>query len=189
MDLENVNLSITTNIKDLLVPLIQQIRQIREFLNLHTKYMDPKPNITHDLSNIVCDKDLVVENEILKVKFEKVDEENTFLRGEVKDLTVSLNAKIQTSCCHNFETCTKHCLLQENIDTQVQSQYSFQANSSKGNMLYNQNNFSNKRNFFIPEIKSDLTTPATSDPDLKSSIHSTYTPITIAKQNYLTKAQ
>ena len=35
--------------------------------------MDPKPNITHDFPNIVCDKDLVVENEILKVKFEKVD--------------------------------------------------------------------------------------------------------------------
>ena len=61
-----------------------------------------------------------------------------------------LNAKIQTSCCHNFETYTKDCLLRENIDTQGQSQYSFQTNSSKGNMLHNQNNFSNKRNSFIP---------------------------------------
>ena len=41
-------------------------------------------------------------------------------------------------------------------------------------MLYNQNNFSNKRNSFIPQINSNLTTPATSDPDLKSSIHSTH---------------
>ena len=41
-------------------------------------------------------------------------------------------------------------------------------------MLYNQNNFSNKRNSFIPQINSDLATPATSNPDLKSSIHSTH---------------
>ena len=40
-------------------------------------------------------------------------------------------------------------------------------------MLYNQNNFSHKRNSFFPQINSDLATPATSDPDLKSSIHFT----------------
>ena len=64
-------------------------------------------------------------------------------------------------------------LLEANFDTQIQSQFSFQANSPKGNMLYNQNNLSNKRNSFIPQINSDLATPLTSDPDLKSSIHST----------------
>ena len=37
-------------------------------------------------------------------------------------------------------------------------------------MLYNQNNFSNKGDYFIPQINSNLTTPATSDPDLKSSV-------------------
>ena len=37
-------------------------------------------------------------------------------------------------------------------------------------MLYNQN----KRNSFIPQIITNLTTPATSDPDLKSSLHSTH---------------
>ena len=52
-------------------------------------------------------------------------------------------------------------------DTQVQSQFSFQTNSPKGKTLYNQNNFSNKRNSFIPQINSDLANPATSDPDLK----------------------
>ena len=41
-------------------------------------------------------------------------------------------------------------------------------------LLHNQNNFSNKRNSFIPQINSNLTTPATSDPDLKSSVHSTH---------------
>ena len=59
-------------------------------------------------------------------------------------------------------------------DTQVQSQFRFQTNSPKGKTLYNQNNFSNKRNSFIPQINSNLATPATSDPDLKSSIHSTH---------------
>ena len=39
-------------------------------------------------------------------------------------------------------------------------------------MLKNQNNFSNKSNSFIPKINSDFATPATSDLDLKSSIHS-----------------
>ena len=87
-------------------------------------------------------------------------------------MTVLLNAKIQTSS-HNFKTNWKECLLQENFDTQVQSQFSFQTNSSKGNMLYNQNNFSNKRDSFIPQINSNLTTPVTSDPDLKSSVIST----------------
>ena len=59
--------------------------------------MDQKLNFNNDLSDIICDKDLVVENEILKLKLEEVDNENTFLRDEVKDLTVLLNSKIQTS--------------------------------------------------------------------------------------------
>ena len=117
--------------------------------------MDPKPNFNNDVTDIICDKDLIVENEILKVKLEEADKDNTFLRDEVKDLTVLLNAKIQTS-------------------SQVQSQFSFQTNSPKGNMLYNQNNFSNKRDSFIPQINSNLTTPAISDPDLKSSVISTH---------------
>ena len=86
VDLENLNISITANIKDLLAPPIQQIREIKDFLNLCTKCMDLKPNFNNDLTDIICDKDLVVENEILKVKLEEADKENTFLRGEVKDL-------------------------------------------------------------------------------------------------------
>ena len=117
--------------------------------------MDPKRNTKNDLTDIICDKDLIVENEILKVKLEEADKENTFLKDEVKDLTVLLNAKIQTS-------------------SQVQSQFSFQSNSPKGNMLNNQNNFSNKRDSFIPQISSNLTTPTISDPDLKSSVISTH---------------
>ena len=135
--------------------------------------MDPKPNFNNDLTDIICDKDLIVENEILKVKLEGVDKENTFLRGEVKDLTALLNAKIQTSS-HNFKRNSKECLLQETFDTQVQSQFSFPTNSPKGNMLYNQNNFSNKRDSFIPQINSNLTTLATFDSDLKSSVISTH---------------
>ena len=157
-----INLSITANIKDLLAPLTQQIRELKDFLNLHTKCMDQKPNFNNDLSNIICDKDLVAENEILKVNFEEADKENTFLWGEVKDMTVLLHAKIQTYS-HHFKLNTKECLLQENLNTQVQSQFSFQTNSPKGNMLCNQNNFSNKRNSFIPQINSNLATPATSD--------------------------
>ena len=65
-------------------------------------------------------------------------------------------------------------MLQENFDTLAQSKFSFQTNSPKGNTLHNQNNFSNERNCFIPQINYNLTTPATSDPDLKSSIHSTH---------------
>ena len=64
--------------------------------------------------------------------------------------------------------------MQEDFDTQVQSQFGFQTNSPKGNMLYNQDNLSNKKNSFIPQISSDLATPATSNLDLKSSIHSTH---------------
>ena len=69
--------------------------------------MDQKLNFDINLSNIISDKDLVVENEILKVKLE-ADKENTFLRGEVKDLTVLLNAKIETSS-HNFKPNKKEC--------------------------------------------------------------------------------
>ena len=70
VDLENLNISITANIKDLLVPLIQQIREIRDFLNLRTRCMDSKPNFNNDLTDLICDKGLIVENEILKVKLE-----------------------------------------------------------------------------------------------------------------------
>ena len=158
VDVEDLNLSTTANIKDLLAPLTQQIRELRDFLNLHTKCIDRKLNFDNNLFDIICDKDLVAENEILKVKL------------KVKDLTVLLNAKIQTSS-HNFKPNMKECLLQENLDTQIQSQFCFQTNSPKSN---NQNNFSNERISFIPQIISNLTTPATSDPDLKSSIHSTH---------------
>ena len=73
-----------------------------------------------------------MENDILKVKLEDTDKENTSLRGKVKDLPVLLNDKIQTSS-HITRTNTKEWLLQENLDTQVQSQFSFQTNSPKGN--------------------------------------------------------
>ena len=135
--------------------------------------MDQKRNFNNDLSDVICDKDLVAENEILKVKLEKAEKENTFLMGEVKGLTVLLNAKIQTYF-NNFKLNRKECLLQGNLDTHLKSQFSFQTNSPKGNMSYNQNNFSNKRNSFIPQTNSNLATPATSDPDLKPSIHSTH---------------
>ena len=72
-----------------------------------------------------------MENDILKVKLEDTDKENTSLRGKVKDLPVLLNDKIQTSS-HITRTNTKEWLLQENLDTQVQSQFSFQTNSPKG---------------------------------------------------------
>ena len=108
VDLEsfNIYIYITTNIKDLLALLILQIREIRDFLNLRYKRMDPKPNFDIDLPDITCDKDLVVENEILKGKLEEADKKNTFLRDEVKDLTLLLSAQIQTSS-HNFKTNTK----------------------------------------------------------------------------------
>ena len=106
VDLENRNLSITANIKDLLATLTQQIRELRSFLNLHTKCMDQKLNFDNNLSDIIYDKDLVAENEILRVKLEEADKENTFPRGEVKNLTVLLNAKIQMSS-HNFKPSTK----------------------------------------------------------------------------------
>ena len=41
-------------------------------------------------------------------------------------------------------------------------------------MLYNQNNCSNERISYIPQITSNLTTPATSDPNLESSTHSAH---------------
>ena len=67
--------------------------------------MDRKLNFDNNLSDIICAKNLVAENEILKVKLEEADKENTFLRGEIKDLIVLLNAKIQTSY-HNFKPST-----------------------------------------------------------------------------------
>ena len=105
VDLENYNLSISANIKDLLALLIQQIGDIRDFLNLSTKCMDPKPNLNDDLSDFIFDENVFVENEILKL--EEAGKENTFLRGENKDLTVLLHAKIQTSS-HNLKTIRKN---------------------------------------------------------------------------------
>ena len=46
---------------------------------------------------IIRDKDLVVQNEILKVKLKEAYKENTFLKVDVKNLTVLSNVKIQTS--------------------------------------------------------------------------------------------
>ena len=49
--LEKLNLSITTNVNDLLAPLIQQIRNRRDFLDRRTKGMDPRLNLNNDLSD------------------------------------------------------------------------------------------------------------------------------------------
>ena len=46
--------------------------------------MHPKLNFDNNLSDIIRDKALVVENEILKVKLEEADKENTFLRVKLK---------------------------------------------------------------------------------------------------------
>ena len=43
--------------------------------------MNLKPNFNNDISDIICDKYLVVENQILKVKLEEADKENTLLWG------------------------------------------------------------------------------------------------------------
>ena len=83
VDLENRNISVTANIKDLLAPLIQQIREIRGFLNLRPKCMD---------KDIICDKGLVVL--VLKVRPEEADKENTFLRGVVNPLMPGGNKKV-----------------------------------------------------------------------------------------------
>ena len=82
VNLENRNISVTAIIKDLLAPLIQQIREIRDFLNLHTKCMD---------KDIICDKGLVVL--VLKVRLE-ADKENTFLRGGVNPLMSGGSKKV-----------------------------------------------------------------------------------------------
>ena len=65
---------------------------------------------------------------------EETDKESTFLKDQVKDVTVLLNEKVQTSS-DNFKTYTEEFLLQVNFDTQVQSQSNFQTNSPKGNTL------------------------------------------------------
>ena len=41
--------------------------------------MDRKLNFNNYLSNITCDIDLVIENDILKVKLEEADKKNAFL--------------------------------------------------------------------------------------------------------------
>ena len=66
VDLYNLNLSVTTNIRNLLTPFIQQARRKRFSKPPHQMY-GPKPNLNNNFSDIICDKDLVVKNKILKV--------------------------------------------------------------------------------------------------------------------------
>ena len=106
------------------------------------------------------------------MKIEEADKENTFLRGEVQDLTILLNTKFKP-----LPIILKHILKSACYKKTLIHKYTlsnFQTNSPKGNMSYNQNKFPNKSNSFIPQINSGLATPATSDPDLKSSIHSSH---------------
>ena len=72
--------------------------------------MDTKANLNNDIPGMICDKDLTIENKILKLKLEETNKENTFLKGEAKDRTVLLNPKIQTSYYY-FNSYTKECLL------------------------------------------------------------------------------
>ena len=120
MDLENLNLLINHEYQRTFYTS-SLVRQ-GDFLNLQTKCMDSKPNVNYDLlyllqilvhgerivffifdgvmytytyKKTIWDKDLIFENNILKVKLEEADGENTFLRGEVEDVTILLNAKIK----------------------------------------------------------------------------------------------
>ena len=56
VDIENVNFSITANIKDHLARLTLQIREVRDFLNLHFKCMGRKLNFDNNLSDITVTK-------------------------------------------------------------------------------------------------------------------------------------
>ena len=67
-DLGNLNMSITANIKDLLAPLTLQIRELRNFLNFHTKWMDRELNFDNNLSDIICDKEKVKLEELISKK-------------------------------------------------------------------------------------------------------------------------
>ena len=82
--LDNLILSKTANINDFLAPLTQQITKLRYFLNLHPKCMDRKLNFNNYLSDITCDIDLVVENDILKVKLEEADKKIHSYRVKLK---------------------------------------------------------------------------------------------------------
>ena len=130
--------------------------------------MDPKPNFNNDLTDIICDKDSIVENEILKVKLEEADKENTFLRGEVKDLTVLLNAKIQTSS-HNFKTIFQS-FSKKTLIHKYNHNLAFNLILPKV-ICYTIKITFQIRDSFIPQINSNLTTPATSDPDLTIAKH------------------
>ena len=66
--------------------------------------MGPEPNLNNDLFDIICDKDLFVENEVLKLKVKQAD------RWSSRPDSLILN-EIQTSS-HNFKRYTKECLLQ-----------------------------------------------------------------------------
>ena len=90
-----------------------------------------------------------------KVKLKEAEMENIFLRREVKDLKVLLNAKIQIPS-HNFKTYTENCFLQENSNAEIDSLPNFQISSPKANILKNLNNFSNKNNSFFLKIINDV---------------------------------
>ena len=141
--------------------------------------MDTKPNFNNDLCDIICEKDLVAENEILKVNLEEANQENIFLEGEVKDLNSFIKFKPLLIILKHIR---KNACYKKTLIHKYNHNLAFKLILPKIIMLYNQNSFSNKTNSFIPQINSDLITPAKSDPDLKSSIHST-------DSNYLTKAQ
>ena len=62
----------------------QHVKETRDFFNIHIKIMDTTTNLRNDFSYSICEKDLVIENESLKIKLERVSMEHRFLRVEVK---------------------------------------------------------------------------------------------------------
>ena len=65
--------------------------------------MDTKSNLNNNLSDIICNKDLVVENNILKMQLEEADKKNPLFNSLSANPTKWLNILKQfVGCCRRI---------------------------------------------------------------------------------------
>lgn len=93
-DIQKLGSLIFHKIMEQLDPVLRQLKKVSEY---DSSPVSEKLDLTQQKDSTVHDKDLIYQNEILKVRLDEAEKQITLLQNEVIDMTKLLEAKINTS--------------------------------------------------------------------------------------------
>ena len=173
-DIQKLGSLIFHKIMEQLDPVLRQLKKVSEY---DSSPVSEKLDLTQQKDSTVHDKDLIYQNEILKVRLDEAEKQITLLQNEVIDMTKLLEAKINTSSINPISP-TKEYLFSSNTPLLSTSLSAPFLNTPSGNIVYNDKNNSNNNSIlstestsFVPTINENLDTPIVYE-KAKSKLHS-----------------